>query len=322
MVKHISIDIGTSNTVIAEASSGVILNEPSVVAVDLNTKQLIAVGEEAKNLLYKTPKDISVITPIKNGVVADFEIASAMLKSFILNCYPKGVLRPKATLCIPHDITDVENKTLLECVLRANAKCDYTFHSSLAASLGVGIDVFSAMGNMILDIGGGKVCASVVSFGGVVSSTTAFCGGNKMDEAIVNFIKKNYGLKIGKKTAEEAKIKIGSCYDENKAFSIMGRDDVLGLPKEITVVSSDIKEALKSELSEIIDVIKTTLENTPPELIKDICENGICLCGGGAKLSGLDKFIGESVGIHTYMCENPKECACLGANVLMTRGVS
>lgn len=320
MAKHISIDLGTSNTVIAEQNMGVVLNEPSLAAIDLKTNRLVAVGNEAKTLLGKTPKDIRVAAPVKNGAISDFDIANAMLKAFITGTFPKSTIRPKATICVPENITEVEKIALFECVVRSGAKNAYTQETSVSSAIGAGIDVLSPLGNMILDIGGGKACATVLSFGGIVSTTTKDCGGIKMDEAIASYIKKNYGIKIGKKTAEEIKNSIGACKKHDKTFTAMGRDEISGLPKEVTITSEDVYYAISPHLFEIVDLIKLTLENTPSELTRDICQNGICLVGGVSCLLGLDKFIEKNVGINTYISKTPLECAATGAVEWFDRG--
>lgn len=322
MSKHISIDFGSKNTVIAEENSGVILNEPTLAAIDLKTGQLVAVGNEAKELLGKTPKDISVVSPICGGVVADFDSAAIMLRTFIESVFPKGITRPRATVCVPYGMTDVENKVMLECVSRANIRCDYTFETAIAALMGAQKDVSKPMGNMILDIGSGKACASVVSFGGVVSAVKGTCGGDKMDLSIIDYIKNNYGVKIGKKTAEEMKITIGSCNGGNDTFLAIGRDVLSGLPKEIDVTSDDVAIAISGELKEIIKLIKTALESAPEELIYDIKEQGIFLFGGASKLSGLEDFIEENVGIKATLSTNPLESAALGACAFFDRSAA
>ena len=312
MSKRICIDLGSKNTVIAEQGVGVILSEPTLAAIDLKTKQLIAVGSEVEKLMGRTPKDISVVSPVSGGVIADFDVASVMLKTFVEKIFPKGILRPRATVCIPYGITDVEEKVLIECILRANVKCDSTFDSAIAALIGSDINVSEPVGNMILDIGAGKVTASCVSFGGIVSASFYHGGGNKMDCLIKDFVKKNYFVKIGKKTAEEIKIKVGNCYGGKEKISAVGRDDVSGLPKEIVVTADDVLAAVSGELDEIINILKETLENTPSELIYDITNNGIYLSGASSLLSELDTFIEEKIGIKTQRLKNPKESAAIG----------
>ena len=243
-----------------------------------------------------------------------------MLKTFVEKSFPKGIMRPKAIVCIPYGITDVEEKVIIECVSRANVKCDYTFETAIASLIGSDKDVTEPSGNMLLDIGAGKVCASCISYGGIVTATSYIGGGDKMDLAIIDYVKKNYGVKIGKKTAEEIKINIGNCFGSDNTSLAVGRDEVSGLPKEINISGDDVFCAISGELKAIINVIKTTLENTPAELIYDITDQGICLSGGGAYLSGLDKFIEENVGISAHLSKNPKECASLGACAHLLQG--
>lgn len=322
MSKRICIDLGSKNTVIAEQSSGVILSEPSLAAINLKTKQLIAAGDEVEKLLGRTPKDISVVSPVSSGVIADFDVASAMLKTFIEKIFPKGILRPRATVCVPYGITDVEEKVLIECVARSNVKCDSTFDTGIASLIGSGIDITEPMGNMIVDVGAGKVTAMCVSFGGVVSACSHRGGGNKMDCLVKDFVKRNYGVKIGKKTAEEIKIKTANCYGGKDSVTSIGRDDVSGLPKEVTVTSDDVLCAISGELNKIINTVKETLENTPSELIYDITNNGIYLSGGASLLSGLDTFIEEKIGIKTQALKNPKESASIGGCSIALREMS
>jgi len=322
MSKRISIDIGTKNTKIAELESGIILSEPSLVAINQKTGQLIAVGSEVGNLLGKTPKDISVIAPIKGGVIADFDAAALMLKTFIEKSFPKGIMRPKAIICLPYGITDVEEKVLIECVSRANVKCDYAVDVAIASLIGSEKEIEEPSGNMILDIGAGKVCATCVSFGGIVTATNYVGGTDKMDLAIIDYVKKNYGVKIGKKTAEEVKNKIGNCFGSDDTFVAVGRDEVSGLPKEISITGEDVFCAISGELKEIVNVIKATLESTPAELIYDITNQGICLSGGGAYLLGIDRFIEENIGISAHLSKNPIECAALGACTHILQGLS
>lgn len=322
MSKRISIDMGTKNTTIAEQGMGVLLSEPTLAATDVKTGAIIATGSEVEKLLGKTPKDIRIVSPVEGGVVADFDIATLMLKSFVEKIFQKGILRPKATVCIPYGITDVEEKVLTECISRSNVKCEYSFDAAIASLIGAERDVENPTGNMVLDIGGGKVCASCVSFGGIVTAQNIIGGGNKMDELIKDYVKDVYGIKIGRKTAEEIKIKIGNCFGGNETVYAIGRDEITGLPKEIAITADDVLCAISGELEEIIKLIKKTLENTPAELIYDITESGICLLGGGAKLSGLDRFIEEKTGITAKLSDHPTECAALGACAFLPRGTA
>ena len=322
MAKHICIDLGTSSTKISEKNKGIILNQPTVAAIDNASGRIIAAGQDAKELLGKTPKEISVITPIEKSAVSDFDATCAVLKTFLTGILPKGSLRPKATVCLPHGITDVEKRALLEAISRSGAKSVYTLDASVAAAIGAGITVTDATGNMILDIGGGRTCAAVISFGGIVCATSDVYGGDKMDLCIIDYLKKNYGILIGKKTAENIKISIGAAFPDEaeKSMTVMGRDEKTGLPKEITVTSSHITEAVSPVLIKIIDIIKKTLENTPAELAQDLHSNGIYLCGGASNLAGFAKFIEANIGIAARACQNAAECAALGANSAFDEG--
>ena len=322
MLKHITIDLGTSNTVISSKDKGVLLNEPSVAALDLRTNNIVAVGSDAKNLLDKTPKDIGVVLPLKNSVISDFDVAVAMVKSFLTSIFPKTVIRPKATLIMPQGITNLESKAAVEVVSRSGAKVSYTIESPIAAALGMNLDIAKASGNMLLDIGGGKASATVVSFGGIVTSFDDDCSGNEMDNLIVSYIKENLGAIIGKTTAESIKMSIGTgdeTHDEE--ITVMGRDEKTGLPKEIKISGADVYESISPVLSKIVKLIKTTLTHTPAELMRDIHEQGIFLLGGVSQMRGLDKFIEKSIGIKTHICKNPKECVSLGACYVFDAGV-
>ncbi len=322
-MKHISIDLGTSNTVISEKNKGVILNQPSVVAIDLKNKQVVAVGVDAKALLDRAPMDICVTSPIKNGIISDFDITCAMLRCFLDIACPKSAIRPKATVCIPQGLTEVEKHMLAEVVSRSGAKSAYTQDTSLSSALGTGIDIKSPVGNMILDVGGGKTTVSVVSFGGVVVSKSSSYAGQKMDDCIIEYIKENCGILLGRKTAEDIKIKIGSAHakDPERSVFVTGRDATSGLPREIEVKSSDVREAIYPVLIKIAEVIKAVLSQTPPELTCDLMQRGMVMCGGASNLTGLDKFIEETVRLPAHLCENPFECASLGGCEVVGKGI-
>ncbi len=324
MARHISIDLGTSNTVISEKNKGVILCQPTVAAIDNKTQRIVAVGDEAKALLGKTPREITVISPVKSGVVADFDAACAMLRAFLTSILPRGAMRPRATVCIPPDITQVEKHTLLEAVSRSGARYAYILESPIASAVGAGVEVAEPEGNMILDIGGGKASAAVVSFGGIVSSACTTFAGNEMDKQIVNYIKKNHGLLIGEKTAEEIKIKIGTAHPDaqEKSITIMGRCEKTGLPKELTVTSLEVYEAILPVLLKIADTVTTALQNSPAELIADLSQKGIILCGGGASLSGLGAFLENNLGLGATLCKDAPLCSAIGASTDISIGVS
>jgi len=299
LAKRINIDLGTENTKILSKDNEVILNEPSVVAISNNSRQILAAGAEAKELLGKTPKDVSVVHPIKNGVISDFEAAVAMLKSFLGSSLKKSAIRPKATIYLPYGITDVEKRAIIEAVSRSGGKSTHIMESPLASAIDAGVPIYSATGNMIADLGGGRVCAAVISFGGIVSSVFTTSAGKKMDECILEYIKKEHRLAIGEKTAEFIKIEIASAYpDENeKEMTVTGRDIDTGLPKKITISSSQVRDAISGVLLDIIDTIKKALENTPAELTKDLTENGIVLTGGLSRMPHIARFVEENIGI-------------------------
>lgn len=324
MAREICIDLGTSNTVISEKNKGVILCEPTIVALDKATKKVLTAGEDARELLGKTPAEISVVCPVKTGVVADFDATSSMLKMFFERIFPKGALRPKVCVCLPCGITQVEKSTILEAIARAGGKCSYTIDSPVAAAMGAGLDVSLPAGNMILDIGGGKMCASVVSFGGIITSHHLPEGGDKADEYIVNYISKNFGVKIGKKTAETIKQSIGSAcqFDAEAEICVTGRNEKSGLPQEIIVTRTQVRDAISPFLQSVTELMKNVLFDTPAELSEDLKKSGIYLCGGTSQLSGLSEFIKEATGFDTTLCQSPILCTAIGAQSLLDSGAA
>lgn len=323
MARHISIDLGTSNTVISEKNKGVILCQPTVAAIDNSTQRIVAVGNEAKELLGKTPKEVCVVSPVKSGVVADFDATCAMLKVFLSSILPKGAIRPRATVCIPPDLTQVEKHTLLEAVSRSGARFSCILESPIASLIGAGVEVSQPEGNMILDIGGGKTCAAVVSFGGIVSSACTTSAGNEMDKQIANYIKKNHAVLIGEKTAEEIKIKIGTAHPDTheKSLTVMGRCEKTGLPRELSVTSAEVYEAILPTLSKIADTVTAALQNSPAELISDLSKKGILLCGGGANLAGLDLYLENNLGIGATLLKEAMVCSAVGGCADASSGV-
>lgn len=302
MAKHVIIDLGTSNIKITEAGKGEIFSAPSVVAIDNKTGRVVAVGADAKNLLGRAPADISVISPVRNGVIADFEVASAMLKVFLNSVFPKGTLRPRAEIIVPIRVTDMEKRAITEAASRAGVKVLKITESPLSSAQSAQIDISQPYGNMILDIGAGLVSAAVISFGGIVCGAVSSDAGNEMDKNIKDYIKKNFGVSIGEKTAEEIKCAIGSAHPSSDSgeFTLLGRCISSGLPKEITVSSEEIRHAISPTLMGILDVIKAALENAPPELACDLKERGITITGGGANLLGLSQFIQENIGLQAH----------------------
>ncbi len=318
--KDLGIDLGTANTLVYVKGKGIVVREPSVVAVNKDTNEVLAVGDEAKLMLGRTPGNIVAIRPMKDGVIADYTYTQHMLRYFIQKaCGKKGFAKPKIIVCIPSCITEVEKRAIEDSVLQAGAKEAYLIEEPMAASMGAGVAVEEPVGTMVVDIGGGTSEVAVISLGGIVTSVSLRVAGDYFDNAIVQYVKRTQNVMIGDRTAEQIKIQIGSAYPltEEKAMEINGRHLVSGLPKKIVVTSEQIREALSEAVSMIVDCIKTTLEKTPPELAADIMEHGIMITGGGAMLKGLDTLITEETGIKTLIAENPLDCVTLGtAHVL------
>ncbi len=313
--KDMGIDLGTANTLVYMKGKGVILREPSVVAIDRYTKQVLAVGEEAKKMIGRTPGNIVAIRPLKDGVIADFDVTQEMLKYFIRKAtQKKSVFQPRVVVCVPSGVTEVEKRAVEEATIQAGAKQAFLIEEPMAAAIGAGLPVQEATGSMVVDIGGGTTEVAVISLGGIVTSKSIRVGGDALDNYIVNFVKKEHSLMIGERTAEEVKIKIGSAILDNEVedMEIRGRDLVSGLPKTLMIKASEIYEALKEPVNNIIDAIKSNLEKTPPELSSDIMEQGIVLTGGGALLNGLDVLITKETGIPVIVAENPLDCVALG----------
>ncbi len=315
LTKDMGIDLGTANTLVYMKGKGVILREPSVVAIDRYTKQVLAVGEDAKKMIGRTPGNIVAIRPLKDGVIADFDVTQEMLKYFIRKAtQKKSVFQPRVVVCVPSGVTEVEKRAVEEATIQAGAKHAFLIEEPMAAAIGAGLPVQEATGSMVVDIGGGTTEVAVISLGGIVTSKSIRVGGDALDNYIVNFVKKEHSLMIGERTAEEVKIKIGSAILDNglEDMEIRGRDLVSGLPKTLIITSKEIYEALKEPVNNIIDAIKSNLEKTPPELSSDIMEQGIVLTGGGALLNGLDVLITNETGIPVIVAENPLDCVALG----------
>ena len=309
------IDLGTANTLVYIKGQGIVVREPSVVAIRDDSKEVLAVGEEAKRMIGRTPGNIVAIRPMKDGVIADFDVTQSMLSYFIQKAAAKkGVVSPRIAICVPFGVTDVEKRAIEEAARQAGAKDAYLIEEPMAAAIGAGLKVEEPEGNMIVDIGGGTSEIAVISLGGIVSAESVRVGGNKFDDSIVSYVKKEYNLMIGERTAEDIKISIGSTFkeDQESDMQIRGRDLISGLPKTVEISSTEIREALKEPISAIIDAIKSTLEKTPPELASDIMENGIMLTGGGALLRGLDKLIKQETGMPVTIADEPLDCVALG----------
>lgn len=315
--KDMGIDLGTANTLIYVKGKGIILREPSVVAIkNDNSKAVLAVGNEAKEMIGRTPGNIVAIRPLKDGVIADFDVTQTMLKMFIKKVTNNSTfVRPRIVVCFPSGVTEVEKRAIEEATKQAGASEVYLMEEPMAAAIGAGLPVSEPTGSMVVDIGGGTTEVAVISLGGIVTSKSLRIAGDELDQSIVTYIKKEYNLMIGERTAEQIKMEIGSAFpkDEEKTMEIKGRDLITGLPKIITITSDEIREAIKEPVAAIIDAIKSTLEKTPPELAADIMDKGIMITGGGALLQGFDELIKKETHMPVHIAENPLDCVALGA---------
>lgn len=318
--KDIGIDLGTANTLVYMKGKGIIIREPSVVAVDTRTDRAKYVGQEAKDVIGRTPGSIVAVRPLKDGVIADFEMTTTMLQEFISKAL-KGSFFTKArvVICIPSGITAVERRAVKEATENSGAKRVNIIEEPMAAAIGAGLPVSEPQGSMIVDIGGGTSEVAVISLGGIVTSRSVRIAGDAFDTAIINYIKKKYNLLIGERTAENVKIAIGSAFpmEQETDMEIKGRNLLNGLPENITVTSAEIREALAEPLSHVIEAIKVTLEKTPPELAADIIDQGITLAGGGALIRGLDKLINKETGMPVYVAETPLDCVADGTGKVL-----
>lgn len=318
--KDIGIDLGTANTLVYLKGRGIILREPSVVAVNKQTNQILAVGNQAKEMLGRTPENISAVRPLKDGVIADFKSTHMMLKYFISKVSKRYMFgKPRVVICVPSGVTDVEERAVEEAAIQSGAKEAFLMEEPMAAAIGAGLPVAEPSGCMIVDIGGGTSEVAVISLGGIVTSKSLRIAGDELDESIVNYIKKNFNLLIGDRTAEEIKLNIGTAYKglTEEKMEIKGRDLITGLPKTIVITSSQIEEAMKESINSILDTIKTTLEKTPPELAADIMERGITLAGGGALIKNLDRYISEETGIPVHVADKALDCVAVGAGKVL-----
>lgn len=314
--KDIGIDLGTANTLVFIKGQGIVIDEPSVVAIQKDTNKVLAVGEDAKNMLGRTPGNIIAIRPLKDGVIADFDITQEMLKYFIRKVIGgRSFVQPRIVIGIPSGITEVEKRAVIDATIQAGAREAFLIEEPMAAAIGADLPVHAPTGSMVVDIGGGTTDVAVISLGGIVNSTSVRVGGDKIDDAIVQYIKKNYRILIGERTAEEIKIKIGAAIiyaNNDEAFSFRGRDLVTGLPRTIEVTSKIIGEAISEPVVSIVEAVKTTLEKTPPELAADIMDRGIMLTGGGALLKNLDKLLSKETGVPVFVAENALACVAYG----------
>jgi rod shape-determining protein MreB len=314
-VRDMAVDLGTANTLVYLRGRGIVLSEPSVVAIDQATGDVHAVGLEAKRMLGRTPGSISAIRPLKDGVIADFDVTEQMLRHFIQKVHQHRFAHPRVVVCVPSGVTGVEKRAVEEATLSAGARQAYLIEEPMAAAIGAGLPVAEPTGNMIVDIGGGTTEVAVISLGGIVVSQSLRVGGDEMDEAIVNHLKREYKLLIGQQTAEEIKLEVGSAFQlkEELQAEVRGRDMLTGLPKTVILSSEEVRHALEEPVGQIIDAIRSTLDKTPPELSADIMDRGIVLAGGGALLQGLDQRLRQETHIPTHLAESPLTCVAVGA---------
>jgi rod shape-determining protein MreB len=319
--RDIGIDLGTANTLVYVKDHGIVLREPSVVAVKTGTNEVVAVGDDAKRMLGRTPGGITAIRPLKDGVIADFRVTEAMLRHFIRKVHNRrSMVRPRVVIAVPSGITEVEKRAVKESAEQAGAREVYLMEEPMAAAIGVGLPVQEAAGNMIVDIGGGTTEVAIISLSGIVYARSVRVAGDELDEAIINYMKRAYNLMIGERTAEEIKLRIGSAFPMGKeaTMEVKGRDMVAGLPKTITITSQEVREAMLEPLNTIIDAVRTTLERCPPELSADLVDRGIMLAGGGALLRGLDKLLQEETALPVHVAEDPLSAVAEGTGRVLS----
>jgi rod shape-determining protein MreB len=314
--KDIAVDLGTANTLVYVRGKGIVLNEPSVVAINVVDGRPLAVGAEAKRMIGRTPSNIQAIRPLKDGVIADFEICEKMLRYFIGKVNQSKMTKPRMVICVPSGITGVEQRAVQEAAEYAGAKKPaYIIEEPMAAAIGAGLPVHEPTGNMVVDIGGGTTEVAVISLGGIVTSRSIRVGGDEMDEAIISYVKKQYSVALGERTAEQIKMTLASAFplEEELRAEIKGRDLVTGLPKTINITTEEVRAAIEEPVNAIVDAVKVTLDNTPPELAADIMDQGIVLTGGGALLAGLDRRLNDETGMPIVVAKNPLQCVALGS---------
>ncbi len=318
--RDMGIDLGTANTLVYVRGRGVVLQEPSVVAVQEGTRQVVAVGAEAKRMIGRTPGNIVAIRPMADGVIADFDVTQTMLRYFIAKASQRrSLFRPRVVVCVPSGVTEVEKRAVIDATLQAGAREAFLIEEPMAAAIGSGLPVHEPTGNMIVDIGGGTTEVAVISLGGIVTHRSIRVAGDEMDEAIINYVKRNYNMLIGERTAEEVKIEVGSAfpYEGEGSIEIRGRDLVTGLPKTLVISPEEVREALREPIQAIVEAIKVTLERTPPELAADIMDRGIVLAGGGALLRGLDRLVSEETGMPVMLADEPLLCVARGTGKVL-----
>lgn len=310
----IGIDLGTASVLVYIKGQGIVLQEPSVVAIDKNNNSILAVGEDARKMLGRTPGNIVAIRPLREGVISDYDVTEKMLKYFIQKTCGKRVIKPRIAVCVPSKVTEVERRAVEDATRQAGARQVFIIEEPIAAAIGAGIDISRACGSMVVDIGGGTTDVAVISLGGTVISSSIKVAGDNFDEAIVRYMRKKHNILIGERTAEQLKIEVGTAYPRTQPVSVdvRGRNLITGLPKTISVTSEEMYEALQESVLTIVDVVHSVLEQTPPELASDISERGIVMTGGGSLLYGLDKLISEKTGINTIIAEDSVSCVAIG----------
>jgi len=318
--RDMGIDLGTANTLVYVKGKGIIIREPSVVALKEGSSDVMAVGAEAKKMIGRTPGNITAIRPMKDGVIADFDVTEAMLRYFITRAHKRTrLVRPRIIVCVPSGVTEVEKRAVLDAAQQAGARKAYLIEEPMAAAIGSELPVNEPVGNMIVDIGGGTTEVAVISLGGIVSSRSIRIGGDEMDESIIQYIKRKYNIMIGERTAEEIKMEIGAARPEylSESMEIRGRDLVSGLPKNIDINSEEISEAISEPVQSIVEAVKITLEKTPPELSADVMDFGIVLTGGGALLHGMDKLLSDKTQIPVHIADEPLDCVAKGTGIAL-----
>jgi rod shape-determining protein MreB len=314
--RDMAVDLGTANTLVYVRGRGIVLNEPSVVAVNTANGAILAVGSEAKRMIGRTPSHIRAIRPLKDGVIADFDITEKMLRYFIQKVHSRRFLaKPRVVVCVPSGITSVEQRAVEEATISAGARAAYIIEEPMAAAIGAGLPIHEPTGNMVVDIGGGTTEVAVISLGGIVTATSDRVGGDELDEAIIAFVKKEFSVMLGERTAEAIKLHVGSAFPtpDDLIAEIKGRDLVSGLPKTIHVTSEEIRRAIEEPVNAIVDAVRNTLDRCPPELAADILEKGVVLTGGGALLRGLDERLKHETGMPINIAENPLSCVAIGS---------
>ncbi|MDL2263929.1 rod shape-determining protein [Synergistaceae bacterium OttesenSCG-928-I11] len=315
--KDIGIDLGTATVLIFIKDKGVVLREPSVVAMDQNSGKILAVGDDAKLMLGRTPGNVVAVRPLKDGVIADYTMTEVMLRLFIKKVTSglERIMRHRVMICVPSGATDVERRAVLEAALEVGAKEAYLIEEPMSAAIGAGLDIAEPRGNLIVDIGGGTTDVAVISLGGIVVSESLRVGGDKFDESIIRYVRKQFNLAIGEQTAEDLKVRIGTCFPqmgEDLSMAIRGRDLIQGLPRQVTITSHDVAKAIEEAIATIINGIRRVMELTPPELAADIIDRGVILTGGGALLRGLPELVTQQTEIETIVADSPMECVALG----------